>query len=119
VHLPKATNSDEVRRWLQVQPGITEVHDRATAAHLLELPEDRMGDLVVASGRDTVLGRTPEWHDLKAVATGLRSHGGRYEEIVPFILSEKLNAAYAARAAGDLRNFDVFEFICNGCNGSH
>jgi hypothetical protein len=55
-----------------------------------------MGDLVVVSGRDTSLAATPEWHDLKAVAKGLRSHGGRYEEIVPFVLSERLNAATRA-----------------------
>ena len=114
VHLPPGLDAAEIQRWLLTRTGITEVHDRATAARLMELPEDRMGDVVVVSGRDTVLGRTPEWHDLKAVASGLRSHGGRYEEIVPFILSEPLNATYAARAMGDLRNFDVFEFACNG-----
>jgi phosphonoacetate hydrolase len=116
VHLPPEIDASAVQRWLLSRPGITEVHDRAAAARLMELPEDRMGDVVVVSGRDTVLGRTPEWHDLKAVATGLRSHGGRYEEIVPFILSEPLNATYAARAAGDLRNFDVFEFACNAAH---
>ena len=118
VHLPATLDAAAVQRWLLARAGITEVHDRATAARLMELPEDRMGDLVVASGRDTVLGRTPEWHDLEAVAQGLRSHGGRYEEIVPFILSEPLDISYAARAAGDLRNFDVFEFACNGGNGT-
>lgn len=118
VHLPPGVDVAAVQRWLLAQPGVTEVHDRATAARLLELPEDRMGDLVVASGRDTVLGRTPEWHDLSAVARGLRSHGGRYEEIVPFLVSEPLAPAYAARAAGDLRNFDIFEFACNAGHGS-
>src|SRR6185503_3019924 len=68
VHLPAQFDFTAVQRWLLARAGITEVHDRATAARLMELPEDRMGDLVVASGRDTVLGRTPEWHDLKAVA---------------------------------------------------
>lgn len=119
VHLPPAIDVLAVQRWLLLRRGITEVHDRVTGARLMELPEDRMGDLVVASGRDTVLGRTREWHDLKAVAKGLRSHGGRYEEIVPFFVSEPLNAAYGIRAEGDLRNFDVFEFVCNaGINGN-
>ena len=64
--------------------------------------------------RDVVLGRTPAYHDLTALAGALRSHGGRYEEMVPLIFSEPLNAAYAARAVGDVRNFDIFEFTCNG-----
>jgi phosphonoacetate hydrolase len=94
--------------------GITEVMDRATAVAKMELPSDRLGDLVVVSGRDVVLGLSPEKHDLKAVASGLRSHGGRYEEMVPFIFSAPLNKEYAQRARGDVRNFDVFDFVCNG-----
>ena len=78
------------------------------------MPVDRVGELVVLSGRDVVLGRTPEYHDLKALEGGLRSHGGRYEEMVPFLLSEPLKPDYAARAAGDPRNFDIFDFTVNG-----
>ena len=118
VHLPADHASrftlQDIITWLLIQPGITEVHPRDTAARLMELPPDRMGDLVVCSGRDVVLGRTPEYHDLKAIEGGLRSHGGRYEEIVPFILSAPLNPEYAAKAKGDPRNFDLFDFICNG-----
>ena len=44
----------------------------------------------------------------------LRSHGGRYEEMVPLLFSEPLHGPYADLAARDPRNFDVFEFTCNG-----
>lgn len=114
IHLPAGMAAGPVREWLLARPGLTEVHDRTTAVRLMELPPDRTGDLVVASGRDVVIGRTPEWHDLKDVQNGLRSHGGRYEEMVPFIVSEPLNATYSVKAGGDLRNFDIFEFTCNG-----
>ncbi|MDB6134306.1 MAG: phnA [Verrucomicrobiales bacterium] len=114
VHLPPGMEAAKVRNWLLRRGGVTECHERAVAARLMELPEDRMGDLVVCSARDTVLGRTPHYHDLKALAGALRSHGGRYEEMVPLIFSEPLNEAYIARAAGDVRNFDIFEFTCNG-----
>ena len=114
VHLPPGLEAWKVREWLLQRAGITECHERTLAARLMELPEDRMGDLVVASGRDVVLGRTPAYHDLTALAGALRSHGGRYEEMVPLIFSEPLGASYAARAAGDVRNFDIFEFTCNG-----
>ena len=103
-----------MQQWLLTQPGITEAYDRATAARILEIPADRSGDVVVMSGRDVVLGCSPEGHDLSAVTQGLRSHGGRYEEMVPFLTSEPLNAVYSARADGDLRNFDIFDFTCNG-----
>ena len=66
------------------------------------------------SGRDVVLGRTPDYHDLKAIEGGLRSHGGRYEEMVPFVFSRPLKPEYAARAAADPRNFDIFDFTLNG-----
>lgn len=114
IHDGAGQQREEVGRWLAEQSGITEVYDRASAARKLELPEDRIGDWVVLSGRDVVIGRTPAYHDLKALHGGLRSHGGRYEEMVPFILSHPLNKTYAARAAGDPRNFDLFDFVMNG-----
>jgi phosphonoacetate hydrolase len=113
VHLPEGIQPGVVAKWISERAGVTEVYDRAAAARKLELPADRLGDLVVVSGRDVVLGRTPEYHDLNAVGSTLRSHGGRYEEMVPFVLSEPLSPAYAARAAGDFRNFDIFDFTCN------
>jgi len=51
---------------------------------------------------------------LKAIEGGLRSHGGRYEEMVPFVFSHPLKPEYAARAAADPRNFDIFDFTLNG-----
>jgi phosphonoacetate hydrolase len=108
VHLPDATSIGPAREWVLALPGITEVHDRDTAADKLELPADRIGDLVVLSARDVVIGRTPEYHDLRALQAGLRSHGGRYEEMVPLLLSEPLTDRYRARASADPRNFDVF-----------
>jgi len=116
VHLPtdRSLPLTEVLDFIGSLPGITEVMSRDQASRLMELPADRMGDLVVCSGRDAVIGRTPAYHDLKAIEGGLRSHGGRYEEMVPFILSHPLKTAYAARALGDPRNFDIFDFTCNG-----
>ncbi len=112
VHLPPQVEAREVQNWLLQKPGVTECHDRATAARLMELPEDRMGDVVVVSGRDVVLGRTPAWHDLKGIQSGLRSHGGRYEEMVPMVMSERPAKSVEHLLNGDLRNFDVFALAC-------
>jgi len=114
VHLPSYQPLAPVQQWLMSLFGVTEVYDRDTAARKLELPADRLGELVVLAGRDLTLGRTPEYHNLKALEGGLRSHGGRYEEMVPFILSAPLEPEYAARAARDPRNFDIFDFTSNG-----
>lgn len=116
VHLPPGQGEllQTVINFTRNLPGMTEVLDLETAARLMELPRDRMGDLVACSGRDVVIGRTPEWHDLKVIEGGLRSHGGRYEEMVPFVFSAPFNSAYTARAKGDPRNFDLFDFLCNG-----
>ncbi len=116
VHLPPNTTARRkfnILHFLNHLPGVTEVYGR-NAAEKLDLPQDRLGDVVVIAGRDVVLGRTPEDHDLKALAGGLRSHGGRYEEMVPLVISEPLKPQYASRAAADPRNFDVFDFVLNG-----
>ena len=51
VHIPAGPSVDSIRNWLMELPGITEVYDRETAARKLELPADRLGELVVLSGR--------------------------------------------------------------------
>ncbi len=114
VHLTDVSKVGEVKKWLAIQPGITEVYDKETGCRLLEQPADRTGDLIVLSGRDVVLGKTAAHHDLKALDGTLRSHGGRYEEMVPLVISHPLNKIYKLKAAGDPRNFDVFDFIING-----
>lgn len=114
VHIDEKDKTGAVKNWLSLQPGITEVHDISTAVRLLEQPEDRTGDLVVMSARDVVLGRRPQYHDLSALDGTLRSHGGRYEEMVPLIISHPLNEAYRMKAWGDPRNFNVFDFTING-----
>lgn len=114
IHLPDGASAEPVMDYLIGISGVTEVWHRDTAAKKLELPADRLGDLVVMSARDVVLGRTPAHHDLKALKGGLRSHGGRYEEMVPMIISERLRADYVTAMRGDPRNFDIFDFTLNG-----
>jgi phosphonoacetate hydrolase len=114
VYLPDHAVPDRVADWIIRQPGITEVYDRELAALKLELPADRIGDLFVLAGRDVVIGRTPEYHDLSGLHGTLRSHGGRYEEMVPLVLSQPLTDTYLTKARQDPRNFDIFDFACNG-----
>jgi len=114
VHLEDPSRATEIARWLRDLDGVTEVLEKAEAATSLELPADRIGNLVVMSAADTVLGRSPEYHDLSQLDRPLRSHGGRFETQVPFIFSGPLNDEYTAKAEKDPRNFDVFDYVCNG-----
>ncbi|WP_183576093.1 phosphonoacetate hydrolase [Mucilaginibacter sp. X5P1] len=114
VYMDDTSKIVEVKNWLALQHGITEVYDKETGCRILEQPADRTGDLFVLSARDVVVGRTAADHDLKALDGTLRSHGGRYEEMVPLVVSHPLNAAYKRKAQGDPRNFDVFDFAING-----
>jgi len=104
----------EVKNWLAQQRGITEVYDKETGCRILEQPADRTGDLFVLSARDVVVGKTAAHHDLTALDGTLRSHGGRYEEMVPMVISHPLNPVYKMKAQGDPRNFDIFDFAING-----
>lgn len=34
--------------------------------------------------------------------------------MVPLVISDPLTPAYLARVRGDIRNFDIFDLVCNG-----
>jgi len=97
-------------------PGIDAVLTRAEASARYELPYEREADLVVTGDRNTVIGAREAEHDLSALAGHrLRSHGGAYEQSVPFLLSHPLTPEYLVRARSQrLRNFAIFEFALNG-----
>jgi len=113
VHLEDPSQRAAIAEFLFNQEGITEVLTREQAVDKLELAPDRIGDLVVLSGRDVVVGKSAEHHDLSVLHGGLRSHGGRYEELVPLVISKPLTPALKRIAEGDPRNFDVFYFACH------
>jgi phosphonoacetate hydrolase len=110
--VPVAALADAVRAL----PGIDAVLTREEAAALYELPYDREADLVVTGDRNTVIGASAAEHDLSALAGHrLRSHGGAFEQTVPFLLSRPLTQDYLAPSRSRrLRNFDIFEFALNG-----
>ena len=106
IYLPEGTGAAEACARLAALPGVETVLSRSQAAHRFELPEDRIGDVVVVSERDTVLGTAAARHDLSGLDAPLRSHGGISEQRVPLIV----NRANAGLEAGRRwRNFDAFE----------
>ena len=116
VHLDRPADVAPVIERLRAVPGVAGVWDRAEGCRRFELPADRMGDVIAVGDRHTVLGKSPEAHDLSLLTEPLRSHGGPTEETVPFIVNRPMSAAYA-RAHGELRNFDMFDCVLNGVEG--
>jgi phosphonoacetate hydrolase len=107
-YLPN-TNVDDVLGRLRGMPGIEKALTRAEACALFELPEDRMGDIVIVSTRHTVLGTSRSRHDLSGLTEPLRSHGGISEQKVPLVVNRRTDIPAGRR----LRNFDIFDVALN------
>jgi phosphonoacetate hydrolase len=89
--------------------GIDIVLTARDACSRFELPPDRIGDVVVLSTRNKVLGTSRDKHDLSGLTEPLRSHGGLTEQAVPMIANVKINLP----GGRILRNFDVFDVALN------
>jgi phosphonoacetate hydrolase len=109
IYLPTDANRAEIVAALEALPGVEAVLDNSEAAERFELPSDRIGDLVVVSGRHKVLGVTRARHDLSGLTEPLRSHGGLREQRVPMIFNRHVKPP----ADKPLRNFDVFQLALN------
>jgi len=105
-----------VMEFLESLQGVTEVYCRDSTYAVLQLPHERVGDFSVIADKHVALGKTPKDHQLEHIReSGLRTHGGRSEVDVPFIVSKPLNEKYAQSIyRKELRNFNIFEFTCNG-----
>jgi phosphonoacetate hydrolase len=110
VYLPAAVDAGAIKGGLAALPGVELVLERAAACARFELPPDRMGDLVVISARNVVLGTAVARHDLSGLDAPLRSHGGLSEQRVPLLVNRPLDGP---TPSGRLRNFDVFDIALN------
>jgi phosphonoacetate hydrolase len=110
VYLPAAVDARAIKGRLAALPGVELVLERAAACARFELPPDRMGDLVVISARNVVLGTAVARHDLSGLDAPLRSHGGLSEQRVPLLVNRPLDGP---TPSGRLRNFDVFDIALN------
>ena len=107
----KGPTIEEVSKVISNLPGIDLVLNRKEGCARFELPEDRMGDIIVLSGGKTgskVIGTSRAKHDLSGLNEPLRSHGGLTEQTVPVIVNRKVR-----NLPKTLRNFDAFFIGCN------
>jgi len=108
-YLPSDVSVVEITSRLAALPGIEAALDRKTACARFELPEDRMGDIVIVSTRHKVLGTSLARHDLSGLKEPLRSHGGISEQRVPLMLNRRVTLEAGRR----YRNFDIFDLALN------
>ena len=109
-YLPQGADAVQLAARIAALPGIELALLRSDACRRFELPEDRMGDLVLVSRRDSVIGSARSRHDLSGLDAPLRSHGGISEQNVPLIFNRKIEGLAPGRR---LRNFDAFDLALN------
>jgi phosphonoacetate hydrolase len=110
VYLPESIDPQALGKRIAALPGIQKVLSRAEAAAQLELPPDRIGDLIIISLQDTTLGTSHSRHDLSGLDVPLRSHGGLSEQQVPLLANKALKSGAGERR---WRNFDAFDLGLN------
>jgi phosphonoacetate hydrolase len=113
VYLPDDADEADLIAKLEATDDIILVLNKKDACARFELPEDRMGDLVIISGENMTLGTSEHRHDLAALNEPLRSHGGLTEQEVPFIVNRMMNDL---PNAPELRNFDAFFYATKAAN---
>jgi len=105
IYLHDIPQEAQMIKRLAEMEGIDLVLDRYLANRQLELPADRIGDLVVCADRRTVLGTREQDHDLSTLTHPLRSHGGLAERDVPMLFNRQVFEKAPTRT---LRNYDAF-----------
>lgn len=110
VYLKDPATAADVAAKLKDLAGIQNVYDRAEGCKVFELPEDRLGDLIVVSDKSKVIGTSADRHDLSQLKEPLRSHGGVTEQTVPLIVTKPVSGLPGGQ---QLRNFDIFDVALN------
>jgi len=114
VHLENKDQLVAALAVLREEPGVYQAIGRDDACLALQLPEDRVGDIVLLGDAHSVIGRTPEDHDLEGVR-GLRSHGGLEEQVVPMFFNRELLPAHKKQLGrGKARNYHLYDMLLNG-----
>lgn len=106
-YLPKGADREAIMGKLRQVEDIILVVGREEGCARFELPEDRMGDIILVSSENKTIGTSEHRHDLAALDEPLRSHGGLTEQEVPFIVNRVLPDLPNEPV---LRNFDAFYY---------
>jgi len=110
LYLSLDADADAYAAKIRELDGVRVVYSRAEGCAEFELPEERMGDLIVISEKHKVLGSSATSHDLSGLTEPLRSHGGLTEQRVPLLVNRPSKGLAEDRR---LRNFDIFDVALN------
>jgi len=110
IYLRDKERAEDLLQTLRSTEGILYAFNRQDGCREFELPEDRLGDVIVVSDLHKVLGTSVDRHDLTALEEPLRSHGGITEQRVPLLFNRPVRAAIGL---GRLRNFDIYDVALN------
>jgi len=112
VYLQSGVDQSDVIKRIARIPKVQLVLDRTAGCARFDLPEDRVGDVIVVSMDTKVIGTRRSDHDLTELTEPLRSHGGISEQRIPIIVNRKL-----LDVPESLRNFDAFSLGLNHLEG--
>ncbi|MDH5536505.1 MAG: phosphonoacetate hydrolase [Betaproteobacteria bacterium] len=115
VYLPAGADIDATIARLAGIEGVQMALSNADACVRFELPPDRLGDVIVISDKNVVLGTSKSRHDLSGLDAPLRSHGGVSEQVVPLLFNRR-TAGIPGKAR--LRNYDIFDVALNHLGAS-
>ncbi len=108
VYFADTAKAQELAGRLAEVEGIEAAYTNIEGCVAFDLPNDRLGDLIVVSTTNKVLGTTPERHDLSQLKEPLRSHGGVCDRQVPLVFSQQVEASGSL-----LHNYDLFDLALN------
>jgi phosphonoacetate hydrolase len=118
VYLPRDVDVAQVIERLRGLQGVEIALDNHTACERFELPNDRVGDIVVIGTKHVVLGTRRDEHDLSGLTVPLRSHGGLSEQEVPLLFNRRIDGLPGVESGKRLRNFDIFDVVLNRVSAS-
>jgi phosphonoacetate hydrolase len=118
VYLPGDVDAAQVIERIRGLQGVEIALDNHTACERFELPNDRVGDIVVIGTKHVVLGTRRDEHDLSGLTVPLRSHGGLSEQEVPLLFNRRVDGLPGAESGNRLRNFDIFDVALNRVSAS-
>jgi phosphonoacetate hydrolase len=118
VYLPGDVDAAEVIERIRGLQGVEIALNNHTACERFELPNDRVGDIVVIGTKHVVLGTRRDEHDLSGLTVPLRSHGGLSEQEVPLLFNRRVDGLPGAESGNRLRNFDIFDVALNRVSAS-
>jgi phosphonoacetate hydrolase len=110
VYLPGGVDPGATIARLAKVKGVQMALSNADACARFELPPDRLGDVIVISDKNAVLGTSVARHDLSGLDAPLRSHGGISEQPVPLLFNRRTGGIPGKTR---LRNFDAFDVALN------